>query len=52
MARYIFSDIYAATVLPIVREIHREILACRGPAIDRLRRATHRALTPLVNRRK
>jgi hypothetical protein len=25
MARYIFSDSYAATVLPIIREIHREI---------------------------
>jgi hypothetical protein len=41
MARYIFSDSYAATVLPIIREIHREILARKPPgaisnrAIDR-----------------
>jgi len=41
MARYIFSDSYAATVLPIIREIHREILARTPPgaisnrAIDR-----------------
>jgi hypothetical protein len=27
MARYVISDSYAATVLPIIREIHREILA-------------------------
>jgi len=48
MARYIFSDSYAATVLPIIREIHREILARKPPgtisnrAIDR---AIARALT-------
>ena len=41
MARYIFSDSYAATVLPIIREIHRDILARKPPgtisnrAIDR-----------------
>jgi hypothetical protein len=31
MARYIFSDSYAATVLPIIREIHRQILARKPP---------------------
>ena len=32
MARYVISDSYAATVLPIIREIHREILARKPPA--------------------
>jgi hypothetical protein len=32
MARYIFSDSYAATVLPIIREIHREIVIISGIA--------------------
>ena len=47
MARYIFSDSYAATVLPIIREVHLEILARNPPgaavsnlAIDREIRAS------------
>jgi hypothetical protein len=49
MARYIFSDSYAATVLPIIREIHREILARKPPgAISN--RAIDRAIARAVAR--
>jgi hypothetical protein len=59
MARYIFSDSYAATVLPIIREIHREILARKPPdaaisnrAIARpSRHAESRQCTAAVGRR-
>ena len=44
MARYIFSDSYAATVLPIIREIHREILARKPPGAAISNRAIARAL--------
>ena len=45
MARYTFSDSYAATVLPIIREIHREILARKPPVSNRaIDRAIARAL--------
>ena len=44
MARYIFSDSYAATVLPIIREIHREILAEKPPGAAISNRAIDRAI--------
>jgi hypothetical protein len=44
MARYIFSDSYAATVLPIIREIHREILAQNPPGAAISNRAIDRAV--------
>jgi hypothetical protein len=44
MARYIFSDSYAATVLPIIREIHREILAQKPPGAAISNRAIDRAI--------
>jgi hypothetical protein len=44
MARYIFSDSYAATVLPIIREIHREILAQKPPGDAISNRAIDRAI--------
>src|SRR4029077_6931539 len=44
MARYIFSDSYAASVLPIIREIHREILARKPPDAAISNRAIDRAI--------
>jgi hypothetical protein len=42
MARYIFSESYAATVLPIIREIH--ILAQKPPGAAISNRAIDRAI--------
>ena len=44
MERYIFSDSYAATVLPIIREIHREMLARNPPGAAVSNRAIDRAI--------
>ena len=42
--RYIFSDSYAATVLPIIREIHCELLAQKPPGAAISNRAIDRAV--------
>jgi hypothetical protein len=51
MARYIFSDSYAATVLPIIREIHREILAQNPPGDAISNRAIDRTIARALEAR-
>ena len=51
MARYIFSNSYAATVLPIIREIHREILAQKPPGAAISNRAIDRAIARALETR-